>query len=132
MTNALVVDASVVVSLLLANDQPATRLRSALSGRTIYAPELLDIEVMSVLRRLTRSRELTYEQAQAALAALIEFPAIRVTHRPLLAHAWAVRDNISAYDASYVALATRLPATLVTADARLAQAVASLVKVEFV
>lgn len=129
MMSDLVVDSSAVVALLLANGRDVKRLRSLLSDRPIYVPELLDIEVMSVVRRLNRSGELTDQQAEAVLTALAEFPAIRVTHRALLPHAWSLRTNVSAYDASYVALAMRLSATLVTADARLARAVGGEVSV---
>lgn len=132
MTNDLVVDSSAVVALLLAHGRETKRSRSLLSGRTLYAPELLDIEVMSVLRRLNRSGELTDQQAEAALAVLAEFPAIRVTHKVLLPHAWSLRANVSAYDASYVALAMRLPATLMTADARLARTVGDVLSVELI
>ena len=132
MTSDLVVDSSAVVALLLANSRETKRLRSLLSDRAIYVPELLDIEVMSVLRRLNRSGELTDLQAEAALAALAEFPATRVTHRVLLPQVWSLRANVSACDASYVALAMRLSATLVTADARLARAVDGLLSVELV
>ena len=132
MTSALVVDSSAAVGLLLVDGRDSRRLRSLLSDKAIYVPELLDIEVMSVLRRLNRSGELTDLQAEAALAALAEFPATRVTHRVLLPQVWSLRANVSACDASYVALAMRLSATLVTADARLARAVDGLLSVELV
>lgn len=132
MTNALVVDCSAVVALLLAKADETRELRSLLTDRTLYAPEMLDIEVTSALRRLNRAGELSDEQANDMLAALIDFPAIRVAHRPLLGPVWAIRANVSAYYASYVALAMRLPAMLVTADARLARAIRELVDVKLV
>ncbi|HPU14392.1 MAG TPA: type II toxin-antitoxin system VapC family toxin [Aeromicrobium sp.] len=132
MTNALVVDCSAVVALLLAKCDETRGLRSLLADRTLYAPELLDIEVMSVLRRLNRAGEVGDEQANALLLALIDFPAVRVAHLPLLRTAWSMRENVSAYDASYVALAMRLPATLVTADSRLARAIRDVVNVELI
>ncbi len=86
------------------------------------APELIDVEVVSVLRRLFLAGNLDARRADLALVDLIELPLQRVPHRPLLARCWELRDNVTPYDAAYIALAEILDAVLVTADARMSKA----------
>jgi predicted nucleic acid-binding protein len=94
------------------------------------APDLIDVEVFSVLRRLERAGALTPEQAGMAVATLESAPIARVPHRALLRRAWAMRRSITSYDATYVALAEELGLPLVTCDARLARSHGHSAKIE--
>ena len=85
-------------------------------------PELADLEVESVLRRQLRAGAIDARRARLALDDLAALPARRAPHRPLLVRCWELRDNLTPYDAAYVALAEALHATLLTGDRRLAQA----------
>lgn len=122
----LVVDASAIGELLL--DRPAARdVRRHLVAHefVLHAPHLLDVEVLSVLRRVVAAGEASAVRAQGALDDLLDLPIERYAHDVLAARIWDLRDNFSAYDASYVALAEALApegAVLLTADARLGNA----------
>jgi len=117
----LVVDASVLV-VALADDGPdGDHARTRLRGERLAAPEIVDLEVASVLRRLMRGAK-DARRAQLALTDLAELPLVRATHLPLLTRCWELRDNFTIYDAAYVALAEALQATLITGDGRLTRA----------
>ncbi len=118
----IVVDASVVATALADDGADGKRARARLSIEPLAAPELIDLEVTSVLRRLTSSGRMDAQRADQAIADLQALRLRRVAHRPLLARCWALRNNVSPYDAAYVALAEVLDAVLVTADTRLAAA----------
>jgi predicted nucleic acid-binding protein len=124
----LVVDAGAVTELILG--RPAGDVvgeHFAGHGFALHAPHLVDVEVLSALRRLVSSGEATTERAGEAIADLLELPIERYAHEILVPRIWQLRENFSAYDASYVALAEALadePVPLLTADARLARAVA--------
>lgn len=92
----------------------------------MVAPDLIDAEALSVLRGLERSGQLTTKRAEQALSDLMSAPIRRVPTVQLLADAWALRSNLSAYDACYAALALSLDRALVTADHRLAGAASRL------
>lgn len=119
----IVLDASVVVEVLLQAPR-AERIEHRLLGKrqTFCAPQLLDVEVLQALRRYTLTGELSAERGGQAVRALADFPIVRYPHAPLLPRIWALRANLTAYDAAYVALAELLKAPLYTADARLAAA----------
>jgi predicted nucleic acid-binding protein len=118
----LVVDAS-VLAVALADDGPdGDRARARLRGERLAAPELVDLEVASVLRGQFRAGALDARRAGFALADLAALPLQRVPHRPLLSRCWELRDNLTSYDAAYVALAELLQADLLTADRRLTKA----------
>lgn len=117
----IVVDASVLVSALAEDGLVGDQARGRLRDERVSAPELIDIEVLSALRRLRSVGHIDDRRAGLALAELMTIPIARTEHRPLLARCWELRDNLSAYDAAYVALAEALGAVLVTADAGLAQ-----------
>lgn len=87
----------------------------------LIAPELLDVEVLSVMRRAVLHRRLDEERASLALADLVVWPIQRVPHKKLIAEAWQLHRNVSAYDAVYVAAARLYDATLVTADGPLSR-----------
>lgn len=123
----VVVDAAAVVDLIC-DLPPAAGVAVALAGASqVAAPAHLDAEVLSALGRQSRAGALA--KAGERVAALADFPAHRWPLRPLLGAAWGLTDQIAVRDALYVALARSLDARLVTTDARLARAAASLVTV---
>jgi predicted nucleic acid-binding protein len=117
----IVVDASVMVELLLRTPVGLRAQGFVLDVEPPHAPHLLDVEVAQVLRRLASRRTLSATRGAEAIADLVAMPMVRHDHVPLLGRAWALRENVSAYDAVYVALAEALDARLLTCDARLAQ-----------
>ena len=129
----IVVDACAVVELLL-NTAAADRVAELVLGgsQTPAAPQLLDIEVLQALRRYARTGELPAERALQAVEDLADLPIARFPHEPLLERIWALRDNLTAYDATYVALAEALEATLITRDKRLASAPGHQASIEVV
>ena len=118
----IVVDASALTTALADDGADGESVRARLRKQVLAAPELIDLEVTSVLRRLTLSGQLPVGRAGQAVSDLAALPMQRAPHLPLLARCWSLRDNLSIYDASYVALAEALDAPLLSADARLAQA----------
>ena len=118
----IVVDASVLATALADDGDDGRRARERLAGERLSAPELVDLEVASVFRKLCAARQLDPERAGQALTDLDALRIERVPHRPLLGRCWELRRNVSVYDAAYIAIAEILNATLVTADARLAAA----------
>jgi predicted nucleic acid-binding protein len=122
----LVVDASAVAELLLGRPAAATVARRFTEhGFDLHAPHLLDIEVLSALRRMVASGNATAARAGEAVVDLLDLPIERYPHDLLVPRVWQLRDNFSAYDATYLALAETLAdetLPLLTADARLARA----------
>ncbi len=86
------------------------------------APEILDLEVVSVLRRLSAVGRVPVRRAELALRDLADSPIRRSRHRPLLGRCWELRDTVTVYDAAYVALAELLGCALLTGDGRLSRA----------
>lgn len=119
-----VLDASIVAELLLGghDERSSLRLRVAELGSVVAAPSLLDIEVTQVVRRAVRAGACSERDARDSIDALARFPAVRLDHRPLLQRAFDMRDNLTVYDAVYVAMAEALGGTLLTMDASLARA----------
>ena len=116
----IVLDASTVVELLLATPAGDVVERHVTRpDQVVNVPHLMSVEVTHALRRLTRTGEVGELEARQALAVLPDLPVLRWPHEPLLGRAWDLRHSLSAYDATYVALAERLGAVLLTADARL-------------
>ena len=122
----VVVDASVLVDALLI-DGPA---RARLADANLQAPDLIDAELHSVLRRLVIAGRLPEKHALRALITSQQLGLRRHVSRHLWPRAWELRTNLTAYDALYVALAEQLGATLLTADARAARAPGLLCPVE--
>lgn len=118
----IVVDASVVATALADDGESGDRARARLRGEQLVAPELLDVEVLSAWRRQAAAGQLGRRRALLALTDLGDLRVRRVSQRPLLARCWELRENVTAYDAVYVALAEQLDVVLLTADARLAGA----------
>src|SRR3954469_10707785 len=132
----LVVDASAVTELLLGRPAAGTiaqQLRD--HDFDLHAPQLLDVEVLSALRRVVAAGDAPAERADDAVAALRDLPVERYGHDALVPRIWELRRNFSAYDAAYVALAEAIAddgAPLITADARLARAVGSHTRVRVI
>jgi predicted nucleic acid-binding protein len=118
----LVVDASVLVVALADDGADGDRTRARLAGEVIAAPEVLDLEVLSVLRRLVAAGDMPERRASLAVEDLARLPLRRAPHTPLLARCWELRGKVTSYDAAYVALAEALGCILLTADTRLAAA----------
>ncbi|HEY7700153.1 MAG TPA: type II toxin-antitoxin system VapC family toxin [Vicinamibacteria bacterium] len=115
-------DASAAVELLLnssAGRRVAARLRNPRA--TLHAPHLIDLEVAQTLRRYVREGTLAEERGRLAVQHLALLDLERYPHDPFLGRIWTLRDNVTAYDAAYVALAEALSAPLVTCDRRLAE-----------
>jgi predicted nucleic acid-binding protein len=117
----IVVDASALVGIL-GEGEDANRLRRRLLAEKLAAPHVVDVEVLSALRRAQRMGRIGADRAAQALADLTLLPLRRVGHTSLLRRAWELRDNVTPPDAMYVALAEAFGAPLLTADARLARA----------
>jgi len=127
----LVVDASAAVEYLL-QTRLGLRVGAVIEGADLVAPELLDAEVLAVLRREVLARRLGVRRAAEAIADLRDWDVERVGHRDVLEEAWALRDRITAYDALYVAVARVRRGGLVTADGPLSRAPALGVPVHYV
>lgn len=111
----IVVDASAALSALL-NAGPA---RSALAREQLHAPHLIDSEVANGLRRSVAAQQLDASAGWTALDVLRRLGMTRYPVFPFLERVWELRDSVSAYDASYIALAELLGCSLLTADSRL-------------
>ena len=119
----IVIDASALVEILLRTKR-ADRLMARAFSRSeqLHAPQLLDIEIAQVLRRLLRQKDITAARAEQALQDLSDLLIERHGHQTLIPRIWQLRDSLSAYDGVYVALAEALAAPLLTCDAKLAGA----------
>jgi len=118
----LVVDASCLLELLLRfTGSEAIQQRLFAREQSLCAPQLIDIEVSHVLRRYWLAKELSAKRGSEAIADLEDFPLERFPHTVLLPRIWQLRNNLTAYDAAYVALAEAIDAPLVTCDAKLAR-----------
>jgi predicted nucleic acid-binding protein len=118
----IVLDASVVVELLT-NGILADSIRSDLSRRdeSFIVPHLIDVEVVSALRRLVAGRRIGTDRSDQFLAGLAALPAERYPHTPLIGRIWELRHNFTAYDATYIALAEAMNAVLYTSDGKLCE-----------
>lgn len=128
-----VVDASILTAFY-ASDDPrrdliATRLAA---GDALFAPAHLDAEVVSALRGMSKSNPRLAEAVPRALHHLAGFPIRRMALAPLMQRMWELRDNVTPYDAAYVALAERLNAGLVTGDGKLAAATGPTCRFELI
>lgn len=123
----IVADASALIDLLLNRPSAAATIEAIGERRAIHAPHLVETEVLHALRRWVARGQLDAGRAKAALGDLGDLPLVHHAHAPLRERVWSLRDRLTAYDATYVALAEALDATLVTADGRLARAARRLV-----
>lgn len=118
----IVVDASVLANALGDGQAAGNAARSAISGSSLAAPDLVDLETLSVLRKRWLGNDLTNEEIADGVDALCELELLRYPALPLLPRSLELRHTLTPYDAAYVALAELLECPLVTADARLVKA----------
>ena len=116
-----VIDASAAVEYLLRTELGES-ITPLIESATLIAPELLDVEVLAVLRCEVAHGRLRKQRAAEALEDLIDWDVERLSHRTLVEAAWALRDRVTAYDALYVAAAQLRGAMLITADGPLSRA----------
>ena len=116
----IVLDASVVVELLT-NGSLADSIRNELAGRdeSFIVPHLLDVEVVSAIRRLVAGLDVDAHRSGQFLAGLAALPAERFSHTPLIRRIWELRRNFTSYDATYIALAEATGSVLYTSDEKL-------------
>jgi len=117
----IVVDASVLAPALADDSPDGDAARLSLRGHALAAPELIDLEVASVWRRQLMAGQLDLRRTDLALADLGALPLQRIPHRRLIGRCWELRENLTPYDAAYVALAELLDVVLVTGDKRLSR-----------
>jgi predicted nucleic acid-binding protein len=117
----LVVDASFVVAGLVDVGGPGAWAQPLLIAETLAAPHLMHVEVAHTLRRLTMTGALSAEEASLAHAVLLDLPVDLFPYAPYASRVWELRNNVTAYDAWYVALAEFLRANVATLDVRLAR-----------
>ncbi len=116
----IVLDASVVVELLTGGAL-ADSIRHELAGcdDSFLVPHLIDVEVLSAIRRLMAGRRIGVHRSGEFLADLAALPAERFSHTPLIGRMWELRHNFTAYDAAYIALAEATDSVLYTCDEKL-------------
>jgi predicted nucleic acid-binding protein len=129
----IVVDASAVLEVLL-RTPTATAVERRLfePSQTLHAPHLLDVEVAEVVRRYAANGEIDVERGRMALADLADLSLRRYPHDFLLSRVWDLRNNLTANDAVYVALAEALDAPLLTRDKRIAASPGHHARIELV
>jgi predicted nucleic acid-binding protein len=129
----IVVDASALLELLLQTDLADRLMDRALApSESLHAPHLLDIEIISALRRLAQREEISIKRAEQVLADFSQLLIQRHGHQQLTERIWQFRESLTAYDGAYVALAEALDAPLLTCDAKLAHAHGHHAKIELV
>ena len=127
----IVLDASALLEFLLQTPR-GTRVETRLlrDEDEFHSPHLVDVEVTQGLRRLVRAGEVAPGRAAEAIADLADLDLHRHPHLDLLSRAWKLRENVTAYDAMYVALAEALDAPLITCDAPLAKSPGHRARIE--
>jgi predicted nucleic acid-binding protein len=117
----VVIDSSALVELVVRSER-ASAVTQAVGATDMVAPDVVNPEVLSALRRLERTGTLTARRAVQAVDDLMDAPVRRFSTLPLRAAAWSLRANVAAADACYVVLARILRCPLVTADRKLSRA----------
>lgn len=121
MSSQIVIDASACVELLIGAPL-AERIADAVRDAKLFAPDILTAEVLQALRGLERGGLLSETRASLAVQRLRESSVVRMPTQPLAGRIWALRANLSSYDACYVALADVLNSPLLSTDTKLARA----------
>jgi predicted nucleic acid-binding protein len=127
-----VIDASVLVEFLADGEHHAAAEFAITSGHWLWVPTLIDAEAGQALRRRVWRQKMSQEAAEKALAYLARVQLQRVSHAALVERAWQLRENVTFYDALYVALAEELGVPLLTLDRHLARAPGLAGKVELI
>jgi predicted nucleic acid-binding protein len=129
----IVVDASVLVSALIDDDDAGEHMRLRLDAEDrVCAPEVIDLEVANAWRRELLAGHIGEDRSRLALDDLADLPLARMPHRPLMPRIWELRHNLTPYDAAYVALAEILDVTLLTVDGRSTRAPSLRCEVELI
>ena len=120
----IVLDASAAVVVLLNLGAGARHIRERMEREVdgLHVPHLFEIEVLNALRHHALRRGISERRSLELLEDLATMSISRYAHTAMLPRIWELRDNVSAYDAAYIALAETLEAPLITRDARLARA----------
>ncbi|HTU09012.1 MAG TPA: type II toxin-antitoxin system VapC family toxin [Trebonia sp.] len=118
----LVVDASMVVAALVDSGRDGRWAESLLTSDSLAAPHPLPAEAASILRGSALAGTISAEDASLAHADLLDLRVELFPYAPFAARIWALRENVTSYDAWYVAVAETLDAPLATLDGRLANA----------
>lgn len=130
MNGSAVVDTSTVVDILTSVPNIAAEVRKR--GTVFHAPYALDAEFMNVLRNHWLHRRITLQEGTHLIREFERMIAVRHSHEGLLERAWELRDNVSAYDSLFVALAEHLDVPLLTRDRRLANSSGHTARIEFI
>ena len=115
-----VTDAGVWIRAIVDEEPGGPARMRLMSHASVASPALIDLEFTNVLRGLAMKKSINGRQAERALAEFMQAPIQRYAHLALLDRIWRLRANLTAYDASYIALAELLGVDLLTIDARLA------------
>ena len=116
-----IIDASAVVELLLVSER-ADAVERSIEDAELTAPDSINPEVLQSIRGLQRSGKVDQDRAEEMLAGFLGMAIARIPTVGLMTDAWALRDNLTAYDACYVVLARHLDSALITGDHRFARA----------
>jgi predicted nucleic acid-binding protein len=129
----MVVDASALLEFLLQTPL-GVRVESRIFRDVdeLHTPHLMDVEVVQTLRRLVRMGGVSASRASEAIDDLADLDLHRHSHLDLLGRAWKLRDNVTAYDGMYVALAEAIAAPLITCDGPLARALGHRARIELI
>lgn len=128
----IVLDASAALAWLLGSGSVAASIgrRIESPGENLHAPHLFNVEVLHALRRHALRGSLSSRRSDEVLEDLSDINISLYPHAPLTGRIWELRENLTAYDAAYVALAEALDAPLITTDGRLARAPGHHARVE--
>jgi predicted nucleic acid-binding protein len=118
----LVADTSAVLEAIAALDAPPGLIERLAEDGDLHVPHLIDTELLHALRRMNFAGQISDERAEDARSDFAELALVRYRHQPLNDRVWELRHNLTAYDATFIALAEILSAPLITCDARLASA----------
>lgn len=118
----IVVDSSALVLALTHRGELGAKAAKSIFGQRLFAPAVIDFEAAHAIRGLVLGGKITAEDGRSALGMVAAMPVKRSPGYPLYGRVWELRTTLSAYDASYVALAEHMGCTLLTADARIERA----------
>lgn len=118
----IVIDSSAVLSALASRSPDPALIERIEGDPDLHAPHLIDVEVIHALRRLVSDKSLTEERALDVRSDFDDLAILRYPHQSLADRMWALRHNLTAYDAAFVALSEALGVPMVTCDSRLARA----------
>ncbi|MGQ0486159.1 MAG: type II toxin-antitoxin system VapC family toxin [Hyphomicrobiales bacterium] len=128
----IVIDCSAVLALLL-DPEGNNSVGAAIGGaESLAAPDLIDVEMISALRRLENLRRISRQVADRAVDHFLLLQIERFPAHDLVRNIWKLRNNFSAYDAAYVALARSLKAPLLTRDGKLRRAVTEITNIALI